>query len=93
MTQQESHAANEQVAQRRGLKVIGSLAVFTVIEFIVAIAMDGGIWLATILGIVALIKAGLIIQYFMHLHQLWDWVSETWDAMLYGDEPESETND
>ena len=93
MTQQESHAAAEQVSQRRGLNVIGALAVLTVLEFIVAVAMDGGNWLATILGVVAAIKAALIIQYFMHFHQMWDWVSETWGAIITGEDSEPETHD
>ena len=88
-TQQENYAAAEPVAQRRGINVIVALAVFTVVEFIIAIAMDGGNWLATFLGVVAIIKAVLIIQYFMHFHQLWENIVEVWNAMLYGEETAS----
>ncbi len=89
-SQQETHGGDEQPTQRRGIQVIVVLAVFTVIEFIIAIAIDGGNLLATLLGVVAVIKAVLIIQYFMHFHQLWESIREVWDAVVYGEEAESD---
>ena len=46
-----------------GFVVLGLLAALTVAEFIVA--QGGGS--VTLLGVIALIKTGLIMQYFMHL--------------------------
>jgi len=52
---------------RRGLYVFVALAVLTAIEFGLAHATDGS---PVFLFISALIKAGLIVQYYMHLGQL-----------------------
>lgn len=91
---QDSHNETEAAAQNRGLIVIGALAVLTVIEFVIAIAIDGGNVLATLLGVVAVIKAVLIIQYFMHFHQLWRYIREVWDVVVTGEDlEEAETND
>jgi hypothetical protein len=57
----------EAAQQRRGFLTIGILALLTLIEF----------WVATLpsalpyLTLVALAKAGLIIQLFMHFRALW----------------------
>jgi len=40
--------------------------------------------------VVALVKAWLIIQYFMHFGQLWQHVSNAWDGMLYDSDEEDE---
>lgn len=52
---------------RTGLTVFAILAVFTIIEYIVAITLTGTL---PYLTVIALIKAGLIVVYFMHIKQL-----------------------
>ena len=50
--------------------VFGVLVVLTVIEFIVAtadLALVGDVFLL----LIALAKAGLIVQFFMHIYRLW----------------------
>ncbi|MGD8624203.1 MAG: cytochrome C oxidase subunit IV family protein [Anaerolineae bacterium] len=54
-------------AYRRGIYVFGALGVLTAVEFGLALATDGS---AVFLFIAALVKAGLIVQYYMHLGQL-----------------------
>ncbi len=51
-----------------GWKVFGGLALLTLLEYFVAVEMAGSL---SLLGIIALGKAGLILQYFMHVAQLW----------------------
>jgi heme/copper-type cytochrome/quinol oxidase subunit 4 len=85
--QQVAHGESEEKTQRRGLIVIGILAVLTLIEYIIAVAMDGGNVLAALLGVVALIKGVVILQYFMHFHQLWDAIMEVWDNVVYEPDP------
>ena len=58
MNEQSKSAAN-----RTGVVVIVVLAVLTAAEFIVGTATNGSL---VPLAIIALIKAALIIQYFMH---------------------------
>jgi len=53
---------------RQGLFVFLALAVLTGIELVIAINLDSP---AVPLIIIALIKAGLIVQYFMHIYRLW----------------------
>ncbi len=53
---------------RLGWIVIGILAVLTAVEFWVAIAINSAL---LYLAVLALAKAGLIVQYFMHVNQLW----------------------
>ncbi len=60
--------AREGRQMRRGLKVIIVLAVLTAIEFAVAVWLDIGANL--ILAIIAIIKAWLILDYFMHFTRL-----------------------
>ncbi len=57
------------LALRRGLNVIIALAVLTVIEYAVPIVLERGA--NPYLAILALVKAGLIVYYFMHVAQLW----------------------
>jgi cytochrome c oxidase subunit IV len=75
-----------------GWVVIGVLAVMTIAEFIVAIAIDDTVVLFTLLLIIALAKAWLIVQYFMHFGQLWDHVSELWDGII-SNSPEADTEE
>jgi hypothetical protein len=54
-------------AYRQGVMVIAGLAVLTGIEYLVAVA-----WPSTvILLLLGLFKAGLILNYFMHVARLW----------------------
>ena len=55
--------------KRRGLRVIAALAILTAVEFWVAVALDTGLF--AILAVIAMIKAALIVEYFMHYSQLW----------------------
>ena len=55
-------------ALRRGLWTFLALMVFTIIEFIVAIALDGAI---IPLFLIALVKAAIIVWVFMHVYRLW----------------------
>ena len=50
---------------RTGLNVIFALAILTAIEFAVAVYLDIGV--NVLLAIIAVIKAWLILDYFMHM--------------------------
>lgn len=78
-----------QESLKLGWVVIGILAIFTIAEYIVAVAIDDTFLLFTLLLVVALIKAWLIIQYFMHFGQLWHHIADAWDGMLH-DDPEAD---
>lgn len=52
-----------------GWIVIGALAVLTAVEYWVAVAIHSTV--LPYLAVIALVKAWLIIQYFMHVSQLW----------------------
>ena len=56
-------------AFRLGLLVLIVLAVLTVIEYAVAVGLDDGN--LPYLVIRAVLKAGIIVYYFMHVYQLW----------------------
>ncbi len=56
--------------QRRGLIAIVVLAILTAIEFGVAIGIDTGRF--GLLAVIALIKTWLILDYFMHITNLWN---------------------
>jgi uncharacterized membrane protein len=45
-----------------------ALAVLTGLEFVVASLLPGS---TALLFLVAMIKAGVIVQYYMHLNQVW----------------------
>jgi heme/copper-type cytochrome/quinol oxidase subunit 4 len=64
---------------RRGDVVLLALGVFTAAEFIAAIAMDG-VSMLTVLAVLAAVKAALILNYFMHFHQLWEHAVQVWDS-------------
>jgi heme/copper-type cytochrome/quinol oxidase subunit 4 len=55
-------------AYRQGFLVLVGLAVLTGLEFFVAGVTDGS---PVFLFIIALLKAGIILQYYMHLRSLW----------------------
>ncbi len=52
----------------QGVKVFIGLMLLTIVEYYIAQLPGGAI---TLLFIVALIKAGMIIHYFMHVSSLW----------------------
>jgi heme/copper-type cytochrome/quinol oxidase subunit 4 len=60
--------AARKAAYRQGLLVFVALAVLTAIEFAVAFATDGS---PVLLFVLVLAKAGLIVQYYMHLRTAW----------------------
>jgi caa(3)-type oxidase subunit IV len=53
---------------RRNFYVFIVLVVLTLIEFFIAINLENA---AVPLVIIGLIKAGLIVQFFMHVYRLW----------------------
>lgn len=60
--------AARKAAYRSGLYVLLGLAVLTALEFGIAAALEGSV---VFLFVIALVKAGLIIQYYMHLNRAW----------------------
>jgi cytochrome c oxidase subunit IV len=54
---------------RLGWIVIGALAVLTAVEYWIAISVHSGT--LPYLAVIGLVKAGLIVQYFMHVAHLW----------------------
>jgi hypothetical protein len=59
---------------RRGLLTIGGLAALTALEYIISVMLPTGALIP--LTIIAVVKAWLIIQYFMHVANLWRAESE-----------------
>jgi heme/copper-type cytochrome/quinol oxidase subunit 4 len=55
-------------AYRQGFLIFVGLAILTALEFWVATAAGGSV---AFLFIIALVKAGVIIQYYMHLEGVW----------------------
>jgi hypothetical protein len=55
-------------AYRLGIYVLVGLAILTAVEFGVALLFEGS---AALLFVLALAKAGAIIQYYMHLNNVW----------------------
>ena len=64
----EEVLASRKAAYRQGIYVLVGLAVLTAAEFAVASLLDGSVGL---LFILILAKAGVIIQYYMHLNRVW----------------------
>ncbi len=64
-------APSEATDQRRGFTVIVLLAVLTAIEYAIAVELDVVPVLVTLLAAIAVVKAGLIVSYFMHLAKAW----------------------
>ncbi len=62
---------NEAQAQNRGLVAIIVLAVLTAIEYVIAVGIDATAVVVTLLAVVALVKALVILEYFMHVSKLW----------------------
>jgi cytochrome c oxidase subunit IV len=55
-------------AYRQGIFVFLALALLTGVEFTVSSMLENA---AVILIVIGLIKAGLIVQFFMHIYRLW----------------------
>lgn len=55
-------------AYRQGILVFILLAVLTIVEFFVSAWTDGSV---VLLMIIAVLKAGIIAQFFMHIYRLW----------------------
>jgi hypothetical protein len=66
MQQSESREA---ARLRLGLMVLVGLAVLTGLEFWASVSLHSNV--IPYLAVVALLKAGLIARYFMHIAQLW----------------------
>jgi heme/copper-type cytochrome/quinol oxidase subunit 4 len=54
-------------AYRLGFLVLAALAVLTVVEYLVGVTWSS----ITLLLVLGLFKAGLIVQYFMHVARIW----------------------
>jgi hypothetical protein len=65
---EEKGMAARGAAYRQGLYVLIGLAVLTVFEFVVASILGGS---TVFLFVLALAKAGLILQYYMHAESVW----------------------
>jgi cytochrome c oxidase subunit 4 len=65
---EEKALAARGAAYRQGLSVLIGLAVLTALEFVVASILEGS---TVFLFVLALAKAGLILQYYMHLDNVW----------------------
>ncbi|MDP6511629.1 MAG: cytochrome C oxidase subunit IV family protein [SAR202 cluster bacterium] len=55
---------------RKGAVVLVLLAVLTAIEFAVAVWLDPGRF--AILGVIAIAKTWLVVDYFMHIRKSWN---------------------
>lgn len=64
-------STSERRAETRGLRVIAFLAVLTLIEYAIAISLASAVGLMVLLSFIALVKAWLIVTYFMHLPLVW----------------------
>ncbi len=69
MSNQPSPAEHRE--QRRGLNAIIVLAVLTILEYFVAVGLDSASMIVLLLSVVALLKAVVILEYFMHLSKVW----------------------
>lgn len=64
----EKALAARKAAYRLGLYVLIGLAVLTAVEFAVAALLEGSV---VFLFVLALAKAGAILQYYMHVNKVW----------------------
>lgn len=60
--------SSQAIEQKRGLLIIIILAVLTAVEFGASVGLPNP---NLLLAVIALVKAGLIVHYFMHVTQLW----------------------
>ena len=68
-------------AIQTGWIVMSILFILTIIEFLVAIFLQGKLQIIG-LFISGLLKAGLILQTFMHFGQLWENISNLWSGVV-----------
>ncbi len=72
MASQMQAQPGEAPAQARGVRVILLLAVLTLAEYGVAVALAAStVALVVLLTAVALLKAWMIVMYFMHVARVW----------------------
>ena len=64
----EGALAARKAGYRQGVMVLIGLAVLTVLEFVIAVILQGSV---SLLFILVLAKAGLILQYYMHVNSVW----------------------
>ena len=64
----EARRKAKSATYRKGFLVFIALAILTALEFWVATAAGGSV---AFLFIIALVKAGVIVQYYMHLESVW----------------------
>lgn len=55
----------------RGMRVIIALAVLTIIEFAVAVMLPREYGVNLLLAVIAIVKAWFVLDYFMHLFNVW----------------------
>jgi len=60
-------AAKRSAAYRQGLLVLAGLAVLTIVEYLIGVYLPSTV----LILIFDLFKAGLIVQYYMHVSRLW----------------------
>ncbi len=61
-----THASDKSSAYQLGVTIFVYLAALTLLEFFVAVALQS----ALILTVIALVKAGLVMYYYMHIYKL-----------------------
>jgi cytochrome c oxidase subunit 4 len=67
--EETKHSEQKKKAEyRQNFFVFLVLVLLTLIEFFIAINLDDP---AILLLIIALVKAGIIVQFFMHIYRLW----------------------
>ena len=62
---------NETQEQSRGLMAIVALGVLTAIEYAIAVGIDSTAVVVALLAVIGVVKALIILQYFMHVSKLW----------------------
>jgi len=61
-----THTQDKSTAMRQGVLIFIYLAVLTALEYFIAVAFDA----VPLLVVVALVKAGLVVYYYMHIYRL-----------------------
>jgi cytochrome c oxidase subunit 4 len=64
----ERALAERKATYRLGAYVLIGLAVLTALEVVVASVLEGSV---VFLFVIALAKAGVIVQYYMHVNRVW----------------------
>lgn len=63
----DNHVSSQKGAQRMGINIFIVLMVLTVLEFIFSVYINSIVALL----IIMIIKAALIVYYFMHVYRVW----------------------